>query len=100
MAELIRIANDTPIKYRTFSIYYRIKTGDNKFCRSHNEIIKMPIGENRDTYENNNIKKVERYCETHNEVIDTWVIHDKYNKMPKLFQKINPITSKIYSRGR
>ena len=100
MAELIRIEEDKPIKYRTFSIYYRIKTGNNKFCRSYNATIKIPIGENRTQYENENIEQVKRYCETHNEQVDTWVIHDKDNKIPKSFQRINPITSRIYSRGR
>ena len=100
MAELIRIANDMPIKYRTFSIYYRIKTGNKIFCRSYNATIKMPIGESRTQYENENIEQVKRYCETHGEEVDMWVIHDKENRLPKSFQKINPITSKIYSKGR
>jgi len=98
MAELIKIAEDKPIKYNTFSIYYRIKTADNTTARHYNSVVKYPAGQSRTKYENLDIHNTKKYCGYHDERVDTWVVHDKDNKMPKSFIRINPITSKIYSR--
>jgi len=97
MAELIKIANDMPIKYNLFTITYRIQTGNRKFCRWYNDNIKYPIGSSRSEYENQSIANTEKYCESTGEKIITWAILDKNDKKAN-FQNFNPITSKIYSR--
>jgi len=86
------------VKYKTFTMYYKILTRDNKYTRQYHEIVKYPANECRTKYEDESRERSKKYCETHNEQMLFAIPIDKDNKMPKTFQRINPITSKIYSR--
>lgn len=79
-------------------MYYKITTKDRQYSRQYHDIVKYPITECRTKYEDESRTRIARYCETHGEEIYIGIPIDKDNKMPKSFQRINPITSKIYSR--
>jgi len=90
MADLIRVANDIRISYKTFTITYRIQTGDRRYSRWYADVIRYPAykitelqeadNKSRSQYENESIERTKKYCESRGEVVYNWVITDKDNR--------------------